>query len=147
MTTNPAALRFEELVSELTARGLDVLYTPESVVASPAPPLVAPHLRAVAAYGGSTAQAIRRRRLAAVRPGTAVLVFGLPWLMLGWLPGLALPGVLRVWVVSLAAYALLLVGGGVVAALKFRSPAVGLVTAPALVATQVAYLVGLIRGR
>ena len=135
------------MVSELTARGLDVLYTPESVVASPAPALVRPHLRAVAAYGGSTSQALRRRRLGAVRPGTVALGLGLPWLLLGWLPGLILPGVLRVWAVSVAVYALLLVGVGVVAALKFRSVVVGLVTLPTLIATHVAYLVGLIRGR
>ncbi len=85
----------EWVVSELTAQGLDVLYTPESVVASSAPPLVRPHLRSVAAYGGSTAHALRLRRLAAVRPGTVVLALGLPWLLLGWLPGLAFPDVLR----------------------------------------------------
>ena len=137
----------EHVVSELTARGLDVLYTPESVVASPAPALVRPHLQAVAAYGGSTSQALRRRHIGAVRPGTVALGLGLPWLLLGWLPGLILSGVLRAWAVSVAVYALLLVGVGVVAALKFRSVVVGIVTVPTLVATHVAYLVGLIRGR
>ena len=138
----------EHVVSELTARGLDVLYTPESVVASPAPALVRPHLRAVAAYGGSR---VAGTPPASVGRGAArelcVLGLGLPWLLLGWLPGLILPGVLRVWAVSVAVYALLLVGVGVVAALKFRSVVVGLVTLPTLIATHVAYLVGLIRGR
>ncbi len=50
------------------------------------------------------------------------------------------------WLVTVLAYALLLVGGGLVAALKFRSLAVGLATAPALFATHVAYLAGLARG-
>jgi glycosyltransferase involved in cell wall biosynthesis len=136
----------ERVVSELTARGRDVLYTPESVVASAAPPLIGPHLRAVAAYGGSTAFALRRRRFAAARPGTVLLGLGLPWLLVGWLPGLVLPDALRVWVASVALYVLMLVGAAIVASLKFRSLSVGLVTAPALVATHVAYLVGLIRG-
>ncbi len=141
------ATPLDRVVGELTARGFDVLYTPESVVAAPAPPLVGPHLRAVAAYGASTARALRRRRLRAVRPGTAALGLGFPWLMLGWLPGLAVPVVLAAWLVSVAAYVLLLLGGGIVAALRFRSAAVGLVAVPALVATHVAYLAGLLRWR
>jgi glycosyltransferase involved in cell wall biosynthesis len=136
----------EELVAWLSARGKRTVYTPDTSLAAAPPPLLRPHLSGVVHYGrarGRTARRMRGRSLSwttalALAPAAAALI-GVGLLSAGG-------GFRTAGVVLLIAYAAALVASGVHAAVRFRSLTVGLLEPPAVVASQVAYLLGFLRG-
>lgn len=136
----------EELPSRLTARGGRVLYSPETVVVSPAAPLFRPHLRGALDYGRRRGSQVRRHRLRALRP-TTLLPVGLAVFVLLGPVLLALGGAARlIWLGVALAYLAAVASSGVISALSFRSAAVGVTAAAGLVLTHAAYAVGFARG-
>jgi glycosyltransferase involved in cell wall biosynthesis len=135
-----------ELVAWLAERGRRTVYTPDTSLALAPAPLVRPHLTATARHGrerGDRARRTRGRSLslataASLVPALAALS-GLAFLFAGG-------GLRPVGLVLVLACAAALVASGLHAALRFRSLAVGLLEPPTVVASQVAYLYGFIRG-
>lgn len=140
----------EQLCERLDERGRRVLYTPETVVVAPRPPLVRPHFREVVSYARARAASVRRRGLRGLRPSTIA--------QLALLPALAAAVVLvaaggsgrLAGVVVLAVYAAIVLCSAAIAALRFRSVTVGLTTAAFLPPTHAAYalafMYGFVRG-
>jgi hypothetical protein len=139
------SLHPHRLCAALNDRGRKVLYTPETVLVTPQPPLFRPHLERVKAAGRARGEAIRNlgRRgitLASVPP-VALLIF----LVFGWVL-LILGGAWRLtWLVLWAAYAAAVLATGALAALRFQSLRVGGLTMVGVVAVHVTYALGLIR--
>jgi glycosyltransferase involved in cell wall biosynthesis len=134
-----------DLAAALAERGGLVVYTPETVVVAPVPPLFAPHLGRMAAYGRVRGRALRRRGLRALRAstllglGVALLAVATPVVLAG--------GWLRMaWLAAAAAYALAVACAAVTAALRFRSPLVGALAVAAFPATHAVYAVSVLRG-
>jgi glycosyltransferase involved in cell wall biosynthesis len=136
-----------ELVSWLAARGGITVSTPDTLVVAPAPAVFVPHLRSTLAAGtrrGRRAWETRGRSMtghtaASVAPAAAAVVGA----------ALATLGTGRARDVGLAlvaVYAAAVAGVAGVAGIRFRSPAVAALTAPALVLTQAAYVGGFIAG-
>ena len=134
-----------ELAERLSSRGGLVVYTPETVLVSPVPPLVVPHLRRMAAYGRGRGKALRRRGLRAVRPSTVLALtlwaaaLALPFVAFGRLPALPLllVGALYAGAVALSA---------LIATLRYRSARVGLLALLAFPLTHAVYAVSFVRG-
>jgi glycosyltransferase involved in cell wall biosynthesis len=137
----------EQLVAWLTERGRQVVYTPETVVVAPPVPLVVPYLRRIARHARSRGLVARRTRGRSVGLGS-ILSFapvvavgaGIPLAMLGdgWLG----------WAGTAAAlaYGGSIMGSSALAALRYRSPAVGAFAVPGFVATHVVYVASFLIG-
>lgn len=133
-----APIENDDLCSAIVAAGARVLYTPETVVVAPPPPLVAPHLTQTWAHG------VRQGRL--LRASTVLAVAGLALVFLGW-PLLWVGGALRaLWLTVFAAYALAVTIAAAIAMLRFRSPAVGVAALAAFPATHLVYAAAVLRG-
>jgi glycosyltransferase involved in cell wall biosynthesis len=147
LAARAAGIDGERLVSWLAERGRRVVYTPDASVAERPRPLLWPHLRGTldharargAVARGSRGRSLSRATLLALLPvgsaglGVALLAFGSSR---GRDAGIAL----------LAVYGAAVTGSATLGALRFHSLQVGLLAAPALVATQAAYIVGFLRG-
>jgi glycosyltransferase involved in cell wall biosynthesis len=136
----------EPLVTWLAGRGRRTIYTPDTSLAAAPAPLVGPHLGGTVRHArarGVAARVTRGRSLSgatglSLAPGAAALV-GAAFLVVGGpvhTAGLAL----------VLAYAAALAASGVHAAVRFRSLAVGALEPAAVVASQVAYAYGFVRG-
>jgi hypothetical protein len=146
LAVGPDEVHPDRLCAALNERGRKVLYSPETVVVSPRPPLFGPHLDRIRRAGHVRGQAIRREGLrgvtAASVPPVALLVFlvgAWPLAFLGGWPRL-------VWSVLLLAYAAVTLVSAGLAALQFRSLQVGALTAVGTVAVHLTYAIGLLRG-
>jgi glycosyltransferase involved in cell wall biosynthesis len=144
------AVADEELVGWLVARGRKVVFTPDTMIVVSPPPLIRPHLRAVARYASSRGYVVRRTHGRTLGPGQAFAL--VPFVVLLALLPLALVAQLRWLTLGLAAvYLAAVVFGAVTGGLRFRSIRVAVVAAPAFVASHVAYgaafLLGAARGR
>jgi glycosyltransferase involved in cell wall biosynthesis len=135
-----------ELVAWLAERGRRTVYTPDTSLAVAPAPLIGPHLAVTAGHGQERGAAARRTRgrslsratAASLVPALAASV-GVVFMLVGgglWPFGLGL--------VLTCAGALVL--SGLHAALRFRSLSVGLLEPATVVASQVAYLGGFVRG-
>jgi glycosyltransferase involved in cell wall biosynthesis len=134
------------LCAALTERGRKVLYTPETVVVVPRPPLFRPHLREIAAAGLARGEAIRRH---GIRGTTAASLLPLALLVLivaGWPLALAGEALRDLWLAAWAVYLAAVVLSGALAALRFRSIRVGALAAVGLVAVHVTYAIAVVRG-
>jgi glycosyltransferase involved in cell wall biosynthesis len=134
------------LCAALTERGRKVLYTPETVVVVPRPPLFRPHLRDIAAAGLARGEAIRRH---GIRGTTAASLLPLALLVLivaGWPLALAGDALRDLWLAAWAVYLAAVVLSGALAALRFRSIRVGALAAVGLVAVHVTYAITVVRG-
>jgi Glycosyl transferase family 2 len=136
----------EELVAWLAARGRRTIYTPDASVAAAPDPLLRPHLRGTLRHARARGRAARRTHGRSLSGATArsvapllAAVGGAALLLVGG--GLETPGLVLVLL-----YAALLAASGIHAAVRFRSPAVGVLEPPTVLATQAAYLYGFIRG-
>jgi hypothetical protein len=136
----------DRLVSWLTTRGREVVYTPEAMMILDPPPVLVPHLRSVARYArsrGVTARYTRGRSLTLM--GLVTLApFGLAVTALPLLATGGTPRSIGWW--FLAAYGMALTIGAVTGSLRFRSARVGLLVPPTLVATHVVYVAGFLAG-
>ncbi len=134
-----------ELAERLSRAGGTIVYTPETVVVSPVPPLVRPHLRRIAVYGRRRGEEVRRRGLRAARPSTVlvlsvwVLVLAAPLVLLGLVPARIAVGIAVVYGVAIVVSAL-------IATLRFRSVRVGLLALLAFPLTHLVYAAAFARG-
>ena len=136
----------DDLPVRLTAAGERVLYTPETVIVSPATPLFGPHLEQTHVYGRRRGRQVRLRGPRALRPSTLLPVALLIFVVLGPLALLVGGTAFSAWRVAAAAYLVAVAASSAFAALRFRSVAVGAVAAAGLVFTHVVYALGFIRG-
>ena len=129
----------DDLPLRLSDAGHRVLYTPETVVVAPAPPLFAPHLERTRAYGRRRGGQVRLRGVRALRPSTLLPIALLAFVAFGPVAIILGGAMITVWGIAAAAYLAAISASGVFAALRFRSAAVGVVATAGLVATHVAY--------
>jgi glycosyltransferase involved in cell wall biosynthesis len=138
------SLHPHRLCAALNDRGRKVLYTPETVVIIPQPPLFGPHLARVKAAGQARGKAIRQLGARGVTAASIPPVALLGFLLFGW-PLLLAGGAWRLaWFLLWAAYAAALLGAGVLSTLRFQSVRVGALTMVGVVAVHVTYALGLI---
>jgi hypothetical protein len=134
------------ICAALAGRGRFVLYTPETVVVAPAPPLFRPYLKQVADLGRSRGRSIRERGLhglsAGALPPIALAAFLLGGWVLVWLGG----HWRLVWYLAWAAYFALVLVNALLAGLRFRSLRLAGLTAAGSVAAHLAYAAGLVTG-
>jgi hypothetical protein len=135
-----------DLVAWLAERGRRTIYTPDTSISAPPPPIVAPHVRATIRQARSRGSAARVTRASSLSIATALSVGPLVAAVVS--VGLVLVGGAAriVGIVVLGAYCIGLVLTGVFAALRHRSVAVGLLTPLVVVLTQAAYVLGFSRG-
>lgn len=147
LAAREAGIDGERLVAWLAERGRRTVYTPDASVSEAPPPLLVPHLRGTfdhATARGATARHTGGRSLSGATllslapAGVATLGFGL--VLIGESSNR------RAGVALVITYAAAVVGSAALAALRFRSLTVGLLAAPALVATQAAYVAGFVNG-
>jgi glycosyltransferase involved in cell wall biosynthesis len=141
----PAGTPVADVCAELDARGHSVLYSPESVVVAAPPPLLGPHASWAFGYGRVRGAAVRRRGFGALRFSSILplvliaFVLGTLWLALAGADG-------RLLLAAWTPYALVVLATSATAAVRFRSPAVGLLVVPGFVATHLTYAVGFCAG-
>jgi hypothetical protein len=138
-----AGVETDSLVAWLAERGRRTLYTPDSSVSMIPPPVFGPHLRETIRHARARGAAARRSRGSSLSVAT----------LLSLLPALcAVAGIVLLatksdlGLVLVAVYLGVLCASALLAAVRFRSAASGLLTAPALAATQAAYVVGFVQG-
>jgi glycosyltransferase involved in cell wall biosynthesis len=136
----------EDLAARLTADRDSVLYTPETFIVGPAPPLFRPHLSRTFAYGRRRGRQVRRRGVRALRR-TTLLPVGL-LVFIGLAPIALLVGgrVQTAWLLGAIVYTASVVLGALVAGVSARSVGVGALVAVGLVLTHVSYAAGFLRG-
>jgi glycosyltransferase involved in cell wall biosynthesis len=142
-----AGVGWEALISWLAERGRRTIYTPDASVATPPPPLALAHLKATHAHARARGSIARRTRGGSLSAATtlstvpvACAVAGVVLLVVGsgdWR---------RLGAALVAAYFGAVAASAILAAIRFRSMLVGLLAAPALVATQLTYVAGFLRG-
>jgi glycosyltransferase involved in cell wall biosynthesis len=136
----------EQLVVWLASRGRRTIYTPDTSVSAPPPPLVRAHLEGVVRHARARGAAARRTHGRSLSVATALSLAP----MLAATAGLILiaaGGPARtVGLALVLAYAAALLLSGSHAALRFGSLAVGALEPPAVVASQAAYLAGFALG-
>ena len=147
LAARDAEVADDQIVAWLAERGKRTIYTPETSIASSPAPLLGPHLREAKRAGRSRAAVARRTRGRSVTVGTALSVGPAAAALVGGAMLLFADGGARMVGAALVlVYIGALVVSGALAALHFRSIAVGLLEPPAVVATQAAYLWGFGRG-
>jgi hypothetical protein len=147
LAARAAGIDAERLVSWLAERGRRVVYTPDASVAEPPPPLLRPHLRGTLDHARARGSAARRSRGRSLSKATLLSL--LPVASAGVGVVLLASGSSRArdaGVALLVAYGVVVAGSATLGAVRFHSLRVGLLAAPALVATQAAYVAGFVRG-
>jgi glycosyltransferase involved in cell wall biosynthesis len=136
----------ERLAAWLSTQGKEVVYTPETMIVDTPAPLFGPHLRSVASYArsrGIAARLTRGRSFTLLRLVTLLPLAG----AVAAIPLVVAGGTARtVGIVLLLVYAGAVLLGAVTGALRFRSLRVGLLAAPAFVASHAAYVAGFVAG-
>jgi hypothetical protein len=135
----PEDVSEHRLAAALVEAGKRVVYTPDTVIVSPQPPLFRPHLTQAAASGRGRGHEVRAHGPAALRPLTLAPLALLAFTVGGW--PLAFTGRRgrTAWAGAWALYAVAVLGGGASAALRYRSKRVGALTAVGSVATHFTY--------
>src|SRR5439155_9555689 len=137
----------DTLVAWLAERGRRTVYTPDTSIAAPPPPVLRPHLAATYAHAKARGIAARRARGASVSAATTLSLIPAACALAGVVLVAVGAGATRTGGIALvAAYGAAVVASAVLAALRFRSARVGLLAAPTLVATQGAYVAGFLHG-
>jgi glycosyltransferase involved in cell wall biosynthesis len=137
----------ERLVGWLAKRGRRTIYTPDTSVTTSPPPLFGPHLRATIRHGEARAEVARRMHGASLSGETALslapaacAVLGVALIGSGSLEGR------RVGTGLVAVYGAAVAASAGLAALRFNSARIGALAVPGLIATQVGYVAGFVRG-
>jgi glycosyltransferase involved in cell wall biosynthesis len=146
LAATAAGIEEQRRVAWLAERGRRTVYTPDTSVSASPPPLVRPHLAATFAYARARGVAARRSRGGSLSGATALSLVPLAAAVVGVVLVLVGHGARTVGFALLLAYAAALAASGIHAALRFRSVVVGLLQPPAVVASQVVYLCGFVRG-
>jgi hypothetical protein len=137
----------EQLVAWLAERGRNTVYAPDTSVSEVPAPLFAPHLRGTWRHARARGASAQRSRGGSLSGAT----------LLSLLPAaLAVAGVIliaagthavrEIGLGLVAAYVALIAVSAVLAGARFRSALTGLLTVPALIATQAVYVAGFVRG-
>ncbi len=141
-----AGVEPDRVVAWLAERGRRTIYTPDTSVSAPPPALVRPHLSATFRHGRARGAAARRSRGASLSGATALSLTPAAAALAGAALVLAGGSGRTAGFVFLVAYGAALAVSGIHAAVRFRSPAVGLLQPFAVVASQATYLGGFVRG-
>ncbi|MGZ4315477.1 MAG: glycosyltransferase family 2 protein [Gaiellaceae bacterium] len=136
----------ERLVAWLAERGRRTIYTPESSVSEAPPPFVKAHLRGTFRHARARGAAARRSRGSSLSGATALSLVPLSAAVAGGAIVLADGALYPLGLGLVIAYAAALAASGIHAAARFRSLEVGVLEPPAVVASQVAYVCGFVRG-
>lgn len=136
----------ERLVAWLAERGRRTIYTPDTSISAVPPALVRPHLRAAFRHARARGAAARRTRGASLSGATALSLLPLTAALAGAILVLAEGVGYPLGLVLVIAYGAALAISGIHAAARFRSPAIGALEPPAVIASQAAYVCGFVRG-
>jgi glycosyltransferase involved in cell wall biosynthesis len=137
----------ERLVAWLAERSRQSVYTPDTSVSAVPDPVFGPHLRATVRHARARGGAARGSSGGSLSVATMLSLLPAACALVG--AGLALAGhgsTRDVGIGLLAGYGALIVSSALLAAVRFRSLTVGLLTAPALIATHAAYVGGFVQG-
>ena len=146
-TAHAAGVRSNELVAWLAGRDRRTVYTPDSSVSLPPPPVVRPHLAATFAHASVRGTVARASRGASLSIATALALAPAAVALCGvLLIAAGSPPVRDVGFALVAAYAAAVLVSTALAALRFRSARVGLLAAPVFVGTHATYVAGFVRG-
>ena len=136
-----------DLVSWLAEQGKRTVYTPDTMIASPPAPILGPHLRSTWLHASGRGAAALRSRGASVSLATTLSLVPAGCALVG--VALLASGsqqVRNVGATLVVAYGAVVTGSALLAAVRFRSIAVGALAVPVVVMTQVAYVAGFVRG-
>jgi hypothetical protein len=133
-------------VAWLARRGRRTIYTPDTSVAATPSPLLMPHLRDTLRHAAARGVAARETRGSSASMATALSMAPLACAALGVFL-LASGAAARQAGSSLVVlYVATIAASSALAAIRYRSLSVGAAMAPALVATQLVYVGGFVRG-
>ncbi|PWU25609.1 MAG: hypothetical protein C5B48_00460 [Candidatus Rokuibacteriota bacterium] len=142
-----AGVQSDELVSWLAERGRRTVYAPDAIVVVAPPPLFGPHLAGTFRHAVARGNAARRTRGRSVSSATTLSLLPAACAVAGSVLVVLTPGrAARTGAVLVTIYGGAVACSALLAALRFRSLAVGLFAAPALVLTQAVYVAGFLRG-
>ena len=144
VAASEAGVAMDELVAWFATHGRRTVYTPDASIAAPPPPLLHPHLAATYAHATVRGATARATQGASISVATALSLAPAVVAVCGLV--LLAAGISRVGIALVAAYGAAVLCSTFLAALRFRSARVGLLAAPAFVATQATYVVGFLRG-
>jgi glycosyltransferase involved in cell wall biosynthesis len=137
----------DRLTSWLAERGRSTVYTPDASIVTPPPPLTLPHLRATYAHARLRGSNARRTHGASLSGATTLSFLPVGCGAAGLLLLAVGPESTRSVGAGLAgAYVAAVAGSAALAGIRFRSARLGLLVVPALVATQLTYVGGFVRG-
>lgn len=136
----------DRVVAALADRGRFVLYTPETVVVQPRPPLFRPHLSRVAALGLARGRAIRELGLRGLSAGALPPLALLAFLLGGWAVALAGGGWFLAWIVVCGLYVGIVVVNALLGGLRFRSVRVAVLAFAGSIAVHLTYASALVLG-
>jgi cellulose synthase/poly-beta-1,6-N-acetylglucosamine synthase-like glycosyltransferase len=137
----------ERLVAWLAGRGRRTVYAPDTSVSEVPPPVFLPHLRSTLRHARARGEAARRSRGRSLSTATMLSFLPAACAVLGVALVLGAAGIGRqIGLALVSAYAALVILSALLSAVRFRSPLVGLLSVPALVATQGAYVAGFVQG-
>jgi hypothetical protein len=139
-----ADLHPDRICAAFAERGRLVLYTPETVVVAPRPPLFRPYLAWVGALGRDRGRAIRQRGLSGFSAAALAPIGLLAFLVAGW-PLILLGGVWQLtWALAWCVYVGLVVVNALLAGLRFRSLRIAALAAVGSVAAHLTYAASLL---
>ena len=141
-----AGVPMEEIVSWLAARRRRTIYTPDSSLAAPPAPLLLPHLAATFRHARARGRAARRTGGGSLSRATALSLAPAAAGIIGAGLLFVRGAVHTAGLVLVFVYAAALAVSGVHAAVRFRALAVGALEPPAVIASQLVYLAGFVRG-
>jgi hypothetical protein len=141
-----AGIDADRVVAWLAERGRRTIYSPDTSVSAPPPPLLRPHLTATFRHGRARGAAARRSHGGSLSGATALSLLPSAAAVVGAVLLGAGGAVRDAGFVLLLAYAAALAVSAIHAGVRFGSPAVAVVHPPAVVASQAAYLAGFVRG-
>jgi hypothetical protein len=137
----------ERPVAWLAERSRQSVYTPDTSVSAVPDPVFGPHLCATVRHARARGGAARGSAGASLSVATMLSLLPAACALVG--AGLALAGrgvTQDVGIGLLAGYVALILSSALLAAVRFRSLTVGLLAAPALIATHAAYVGGFVQG-
>ena len=135
-----------KLCLEITRRGGRIVYEPDALVYHHRRSLLHGHFGQITAYARHRGYFARRFPETSRRLPYFVPSLWVAWLLLGWPVGRRLAGVRALYRASLRIYALAVGLAAAEAATQARSPATGIVAAPAIAATHLVYGVAFVLG-
>jgi hypothetical protein len=144
LAAREAGVDDERLVSWLAERGKRTIYSPDTSIAEKPPPLLRPHLRGTLTHAAARGVAARRSAGRSLSVATTLSLLPAACAVIGG--SLLALGSRQIGAGLVAAYGAAIVGSATHSAMRFRSLPVGLLVAPALVATHAAYVSGFIDG-